>query len=103
MQFSVVALFIGAAIAIPATPATLKTMTAKLASRDGGVCGDLLYGTPVCCTVDVLGLADLNCDTPSSANDSADFKKSCTDASASAHCCTLNLLDGVGLVCKDAI
>lgn len=54
MQFSVVALFIGAALATP------TTLSAKLAARDS-VCGGTLYGTPTCCGLDVLGLIDVNC------------------------------------------
>ena len=57
MQFSIVALFIGAAIATPVA------LSGELATRGDGPCGSLLYGNPQCCSSDVLGLLDLSCST----------------------------------------
>ncbi|KAJ4158425.1 uncharacterized protein LMH87_008951 [Akanthomyces muscarius] len=95
MQFSIVALFIGAAIATPVA------LSGELATRGDGPCGTLLYGNPHCCSSDVLGLLDLSCSTPSSANDMADLKKSCGDEGLQARCCTINLA-GLGVICKAA-
>lgn len=57
MQFSIVALFIGAAVAGPVT------LSGDLAARADGPCGSLLYGNPHCCSTDVLGILDLSCTT----------------------------------------
>ncbi|KAJ6788976.1 hypothetical protein PWT90_02572 [Aphanocladium album] len=96
MQFSIVSLFIGVAIATP------TTMFAKLAPRAVGVCAGTVYGIPVCCASDVLGLADLTCKNPISATDHADFHRSCNDAGSAAHCCTLDI-GGIGLICAEAL
>ncbi|OAQ60493.1 fungal hydrophobin domain-containing protein [Pochonia chlamydosporia 170] len=84
-----VALFAGAALAHPAA----------LAARDGP-CPDLLYSVAQCCSTDVLGVADLDCSTPSSANDAEDLKSSCSTAGAAPKCCTIPVA-GLGVLCKD--
>ena len=50
MNFFVLAALFSAIIAAPANNV----------ARDV-VCGDLLYGEPQCCSIDVLGVADLGC------------------------------------------
>ncbi|PMD17559.1 hydrophobin 2, partial [Hyaloscypha hepaticicola] len=57
-------------------------------------------GTPNCCDVDVLGIADLDCAVPSPIPTSvADFTKICADIGKIDMCCTLDLLQQ-GLLCS---
>ncbi|OAA56490.1 Hydrophobin 2 [Cordyceps fumosorosea ARSEF 2679] len=86
MQFSIVALFVGTAAAIPAT------LSAKLAARDG-ICSALLYSIPMCCSADVL-----NCNPPSSANGLEGFRKAGGAAGALPRCCTITT---GSFLCKD--
>ncbi|KAK2596690.1 hypothetical protein QQS21_006205 [Conoideocrella luteorostrata] len=70
-----------------------------LQARDG-VCPDLLYSVAQCCATDVLGVASLDCKTPSSAFDSQDFKNSCSGGAAM--CCTVPAASQ-GVLCQPAI
>ncbi|KAJ6785716.1 hypothetical protein PWT90_06258 [Aphanocladium album] len=94
MQFSaVVALFATAVVAVPAS----------IVARD--VCpGGLLNSNPQCCSVDVLGLADLDCDVPSRQPSSgADFADICSqDGGKSAMCCGVPVA-GQALVCNKVV
>lgn len=57
MQFTLVALLIGAVAASPAA------LLARLATRDSDPCSGTLYGISQCCSADVLGVADRDCST----------------------------------------
>ncbi|KAL8369755.1 hypothetical protein RB595_000205 [Gaeumannomyces hyphopodioides] len=95
MQFKtiIVALFAGAAIAVP---------------TGGGSGGSYdpcsgLYDSPQCCATDVLGVADLDCQSvpkvPVSANN---FKDICADVGQRARCCILPVL-GQGILCQTPV
>ena len=57
MQFT---LAFTALLSIASAAAVTKRYEAKLVSRQAGVCGAL--STPLCCQLDVLGVANLNCE-----------------------------------------
>ncbi|KAI1035108.1 hypothetical protein LB503_011670 [Fusarium chuoi] len=62
-------------------------------------CPDSLYGNPECCSLDVLGVADVECDSPTeSPTDAADFQAICAASGKRARCCVLPVL-GQALVC----
>ncbi|KAI2639377.1 hydrophobin [Xylaria nigripes] len=66
-------------------------------------CTALLDGTPQCCAVDVLGVADLNCANPSSLPSSPDdFRQICADVGKQAACCVLPIL-GQALLCQPPV
>lgn len=59
-------------------------------SNGGGkVCPSGLYSNPVCCSADILGVADLDCKSPSSATSVDDFKLSCSNEGKKATCCAI--------------
>lgn len=66
-MYSLTALFLAASVtALPGLKAQTATMvqTAALESRTSGrVCPNILYSVPACCSVDILGVADLSCST----------------------------------------
>ncbi|KFY04753.1 hypothetical protein O988_00546 [Pseudogymnoascus sp. VKM F-3808] len=64
------------------------------------VCGDLLYGQPQCCSIDVLGVADLGCNAPDEVpRDFNDLKQICSKSAAEAKCCTYDVVSQE-LLCK---
>ncbi|EPE07606.1 cerato-ulmin [Ophiostoma piceae UAMH 11346] len=93
MQFSIatIVVFLTAAMAAPYS-----------GGGDYKPCVGLLSGTPQCCDVDVLGLADLNCISPPVVPTSAQgFSAICTGAGGrEAKCCAVPLL-GQALVCTN--
>lgn len=62
MQFSTVAISFLASVAI-ATPAMRKSLYTR---QEYTPCSDTLYSNADCCSVDVLGVADLDCETGTS-------------------------------------
>ncbi|KXJ91704.1 fungal hydrophobin-domain-containing protein [Microdochium bolleyi] len=59
-----------------------------------------LYISPLCCATDVLGVADLDCASPSRVvTDPADFQAACATGGQRARCCFLPLL-GQGVLCQ---
>lgn len=63
----------------------------------------LLYTNPQCCSADVLGVADLDCKTPSSAPvDGADFQRICAASGSMAKCCAVPVA-GLALLCQDVV
>ncbi|KAH8686388.1 hydrophobin precursor [Ilyonectria robusta] len=91
MQFTVavVALFAGLAAAVP--------MGEK---RQTYIPCSGLYGTSQCCATDVLGVADLDCGTPSDVPVSADnFSAICAEIGQRARCCVLPILEQ-GILCN---
>ncbi|KAI0506163.1 hydrophobin-like protein [Xylaria bambusicola] len=89
MQYSLVAIlgFAAAAFAAPTEPS-------------GPLCPVGLYSVPQCCATDVLGVADLNCHSPSSAPYSvSNFRDICANGGQRARCCVLPIL-GQGILCQ---
>ncbi|EOD52383.1 putative hydrophobin 2 [Neofusicoccum parvum] len=72
---------------------------AVLEERQSALCSS---GTALCCQLDVLGVADATCTTPSATLTTVDeFETYCADSGRTAECCTLSL--GVaGLICTAA-
>ncbi|KAJ2986222.1 hypothetical protein NUW58_g5129 [Xylaria curta] len=72
---------------------------------DGGnnyaACGvDGLYSAPQCCATDVLGVADLNCHSPSQVPFNVNnFRDICANGGQRARCCIIPIL-GQALLCK---
>ncbi|KAI2624606.1 cerato-ulmin [Hypomontagnella submonticulosa] len=62
-----------------------------------------LYDSVQCCATDVLGVADLDCQTPSKVPSSAaDFKAICATGGQRARCCVLPVL-GQDVLCQTPI
>ncbi|KAL3427981.1 fungal hydrophobin [Phlyctema vagabunda] len=92
MRTSFVTLF-GLVASALAMPATLVT------ERQAGLCSSAL-GTPLCCDVDVLGVADLNCETPPEIpTDLANFTDVCAAVGKIDMCCILPILEQ-GILCQ---
>ncbi|KAI0872987.1 hydrophobin-like protein [Hypoxylon argillaceum] len=63
-------------------------------------CVSGLYSVPQCCATDVLGVADLNCHSPSAVPFSAsNFRDICANGGQRARCCVLPIL-GQSLLCE---
>ncbi|KAF2816309.1 uncharacterized protein BDZ99DRAFT_376536 [Mytilinidion resinicola] len=60
-------------------------MGGELTKRD--ICGG--DTSPVCCQLDVEGVADLNCQSPGDVSTVAEFEDACAAKGLSAECCTL--------------
>ncbi|KAF4770576.1 hypothetical protein N7455_007326 [Penicillium solitum] len=73
-----------------------------LSQRDSHTCPDLLYGSPTCCSIDIQGIADRDCNAPKSANNVSDLTSSCSSDGKLAQCCTSNII-GLGVLCKDPV
>lgn len=70
---------------------------------DYAACTGTLYSELQCCATDVLGVADLDCESPSSIPTSADdFQSICTDVGKSAVCCVLPVL-GQSVLCETPV
>ncbi|KAI1125612.1 hydrophobin-like protein [Nemania abortiva] len=62
--------------------------------------GQGLYSVPQCCATDVLGVADLNCHSPSSYPFSvSNFRDICANGGQRARCCVLPVL-GQAVLCE---
>ena len=57
MRFTIVLVSL---LSVTSAAAVTKRYPATLVARQSGVCGAL--STPVCCQLDVLGVANLNCE-----------------------------------------
>ncbi|KUJ20303.1 Bhp2, hydrophobin class II [Mollisia scopiformis] len=80
-----------------ATPARHMTLADRQATL---VCAS---GTPQCCDVDVLGVADLDCETPPTVPTTvANFTSICADVGKIDKCCLIPILEQ-GLICSDPI
>ncbi|KAI0862814.1 hydrophobin-like protein [Xylaria cubensis] len=92
MQTSFVAIFGLLAAAISAVP---TENTGKY-----NACPNGLYSVPQCCATDVLGVADLNCHSPSAAPFSAsNFRDICAKGGQRARCCVVPVL-GQAVLCE---
>ncbi|RYC65628.1 hypothetical protein CHU98_g595 [Xylaria longipes] len=90
MQFTLIALAGVFATAVSAVPGGGSYVP----------CPSGLYSVPQCCATDVLGVADLNCNSPSAVPTSADsFKSTCAAGGQRARCCVIPVL-GQDLLCQ---
>ncbi|KAI1744450.1 hydrophobin 2 [Xylaria scruposa] len=63
-------------------------------------CPDGLYSNPQCCATDVLGVADLDCHSPSSVpSDVTNFRNICAAGGQRARCCVIPVL-GQAVLCQ---
>ncbi|KAI1330751.1 Cerato-ulmin hydrophobin family [Xylariaceae sp. FL0255] len=66
-------------------------------------CTDALYSQPQCCATDVLGVADLDCATPTSVPTSpSDFAAICAKSGDTARCCVIPVL-GQSVLCDTPV
>ncbi|TVY16441.1 Cryparin [Lachnellula arida] len=92
MRTSFVTLF-GLAASVAAVPA-------MLGARQTTVCSS---GTAQCCSVDVLGVADLDCANPPSVpTNGTEFQTICAAEGQIDMCCILPILDQ-GIICSTPI
>ncbi|KAI0442766.1 cerato-ulmin [Xylaria telfairii] len=95
MQFTLIAL-LGAIATVSANP-TYNPPAPYNACTNG------LYSNPQCCATDVLGVADLNCGSPSSVPTSAaSFKSICAAGGQRARCCVVPVL-GQAVLCETPV
>ncbi|TGO17330.1 hypothetical protein BPAE_0435g00050 [Botrytis paeoniae] len=84
-------------VSMTALFASALAMPATLVSRQDAICSS---GTPQCCDVNVLGVADLDCETPPAAyTDAASFSDVCAAVGKIDMCCSLPLLEQ-GIICS---
>ncbi|KAI1276254.1 fungal hydrophobin-domain-containing protein [Xylaria sp. FL0933] len=116
MQFSVLiaAVFATAVTAspfdLPAVPkrtysSTPTSTTPGSPGPTGGyeACPDGLYSVPQCCATDILGVADLDCGSPSAVPSSpASFKAICAAGGQRARCCVIPVL-GQSVLCETPV
>ncbi|KAI1755750.1 hydrophobin-like protein [Xylaria castorea] len=92
MQTTFVAIFGLLAAAVSATPTYNPTPYHP--------CPNGLYSSPQCCATDVLGVADLDCHSPSAVVTSASsFKNVCAAGGQRARCCVIPVL-GQSVLCQ---
>ncbi|GAW15477.1 hypothetical protein ANO14919_048890 [Xylariales sp. No.14919] len=92
MQTSLFAIIGFIATAVSAVPTT-NTDSPYVACPNG------LYSVPQCCATDVLGVADLNCHSPSAAPFSvSNFRDICANGGQRARCCVIPIL-GQAVLC----
>ncbi|KAH8157604.1 hypothetical protein CIB48_g10639 [Xylaria polymorpha] len=92
MQFTLIAL-LGAIATVSANP-TYNPPNPYIACAGQG-----LYSVPQCCATDVLGVADLNCHSPSAAPTSVtNFRDICANGGQRARCCAIPVL-GQAVLC----
>ncbi|CAJ2504491.1 Uu.00g118850.m01.CDS01 [Anthostomella pinea] len=91
---ALIGLFATSAIAVPTYPGEAGSYDA---------CPDGLYSNAQCCATDVLGVADLNCNSPSAVPTSASsFENICATGGDRARCCVLPVL-GLGVLCQTPV
>ncbi|GAW18478.1 hypothetical protein ANO14919_079540 [Xylariales sp. No.14919] len=92
MQFTLITLTSAFATAVAANP------TYNNPPYDA--CPDGLYSVEQCCATDVLGVADLNCSSPSATPSSAiSFRNICAAGGQRARCCVVPVL-GQDVLCE---
>lgn len=63
-----------------------------------------LYSTAQCCSTDVAGVADLDCQNPSDTLVNAtQFQELCADVGQRARCCVLPVGDIVDVLCETPV
>ncbi|KAI1275723.1 Cryparin [Xylaria sp. FL0933] len=85
----------------------LATAVVANPTKRGGTpydaCPDGLYSVPQCCATDVLGVADLNCASPSAVPSSpSSFQSICAAGGERARCCVLPVL-GQDVLCETPV
>nr|UZT00782.1 hydrophobin [Sodiomyces alkalinus] len=92
MKFIAVVAALTASLAM-AAPTESSTDTTYIA------CPISLYGNAQCCATDILGLANLDCDSPTDVpRDAGHFQRTCADVGKRARCCAIPVL-GQALLC----
>ncbi|PQE33816.1 hypothetical protein CJF32_00011057 [Rutstroemia sp. NJR-2017a WRK4] len=90
-------MFFPTIVAFTALITSTLAMPATLTTRQVGLCS---AGTAQCCDVNVLGLADLDCETPPSVpTDIPDFNAICASVGKIDMCCDIPILEQ-GLICS---
>ncbi|KAF3040540.1 hypothetical protein E8E12_008867 [Didymella heteroderae] len=89
MQFTLTALTSLLSLTSAAAISARSPSVGKLVARQGSVCGAL--ATPVCCQLDVLGVANLNCENAGPVSTTEEFTALCAESGTSAQCCALPL------------
>ncbi|KAL1801465.1 hypothetical protein ACET3X_001807 [Alternaria dauci] len=98
MQFTLATMT--ALLSLTSAAAVTKRYTATLVERASGICGGL--ATPLCCQLDVLGVANLNCANAGTGIETTeDFEAVCAESGTTAQCCVLPL-GADGLLCTGA-
>ncbi|KAI1494592.1 hydrophobin [Biscogniauxia mediterranea] len=103
--FSLVAFLATAALAVPTDYPTTGGGDGGNGGGDGGdgsyvACPSGLYSSPQCCATDVLGVADLDCHSPSSSfTSSSSFQSVCAAGGQRARCCVIPVL-GQSVLCQ---
>ncbi|SPJ92119.1 uncharacterized protein FTOL_13663 [Fusarium torulosum] len=88
---------------ISSTTESAPSSTSTEEAVDYDPCPDSLYGNPQCCSVDVLGVVDIECDSPTeSPTDAVSFAQICATSGQRARCCVLPVLDQA-LVCMTPV
>ncbi|KAI1188160.1 hydrophobin-like protein [Nemania serpens] len=91
MQTSIIAIIGFIATAVSAVPTYDPPYVA---------CPVGLYSNPQCCATDVLGVADLDCHSPSAAPFSvSNFRDICANGGDRARCCVIPIL-GQSVLCQ---
>ncbi|KAI0808874.1 hydrophobin-like protein [Xylaria sp. FL0064] len=94
MQYSIIAVLGFIATAVSAVP------TGDNSTPYTACAGQGLYSVPQCCATDVLGVADLNCQSPSSYPFSvSNFRDICANGGQRARCCVIPVL-GQAVLCE---
>jgi hypothetical protein len=83
-----------AATAIVALFAAVAAAAPTVQERQAYVPCSGIYGSAVCCATDVLGVADLNCNSPTTSPpaSAAAFQSDCATNGLSARCCAIPLV-----------
>ncbi|KZM24336.1 uncharacterized protein EKO05_0005646 [Ascochyta rabiei] len=89
MQFSLATITALLSLTSAAAITARSPTTGRLVSRQASVCGAL--ATPVCCQLDILGVANLNCENAGPVETTEDFTALCAETGTSAQCCALPL------------
>ncbi|KAK0653220.1 Cerato-ulmin [Lasiodiplodia hormozganensis] len=83
--------------AVVALAAVALAAPAQLEERQSTLCTS---GDPLCCQLDVLGVVDATCTSPSATLTTVEeFQDYCADSGRTAECCTLSLTIA-GLICS---
>ncbi|KAH7061235.1 fungal hydrophobin-domain-containing protein [Macrophomina phaseolina] len=76
------------------------TSAAAIEKRQGLLCSS---GNPLCCQLDVLGVIDATCISPTGAlTTPQEFQNYCAESGRTAECCTLSLTVA-GLICTPPV
>ncbi|KAI8627145.1 fungal hydrophobin-domain-containing protein [Xylariaceae sp. FL1651] len=82
-------------------PTGTSTSPSSTPTGGGGgydACPDGLYSVPQCCATDVLGIADLDCQSPAAVPSSpSSFQSICATGGQRARCCVIPVLNQAAL------